>query len=228
MPRELTISEREYIIKSYLSGISAEDIDRELKIGHGRASSLLKDLGLLRTPTERMLLRWKNSTPEQRTHMVENAHKTSKGRKHPPELVDLILRKVALTKQRTKSFEGVFENDVLELLRLRGLVGVPQQPVRYYNIDIGLLPVAVEIHYSPGHPHTSPLHKKRIINLIKMGISPFYIWFPKWKNTPILNPEVADQIVSFYEEIKGHPSPLGKHRVVRCSGKDASRSLNLD
>jgi hypothetical protein len=108
--------------------------------------------------------------------------------------------------------EGFMEG----LLLARGLVPVPQLPVQGYNIDLALVPVAVEIHVATSNPLTDPRRLQRAIDLLEWGWHVFYVWVTQ---AHFLGAGAAEKVLAFYQKVQGNHALPCEYRVVRGSGQ---------
>ncbi len=211
------------LVGRYLAGESEQAIANSIGCGRGTIRRRLLKAGIIpRGPSEAQLIRHLNTTPEMRRKMTEAAHDAVRGKKRSES--EMIKR--AIVKQKSQRYIGKGERILAEWLRNRGLDPVMQLAVGRYNIDIAILPIAVELLYSPGNPHTRATDRKKIKYLRNQCIHVLYVWINR---RDVLTEEAADYIVSFRKEMELTPTKLGQYRVIRGSGElFTTESANLD
>jgi len=115
---------------------------------------------------------------------------------------------------------GWGEDTVSDWLVERGETPDLQHPVGTKNIDIAIAPVAVEIWLSSSSPLTDPYCRKRIEYLSNRGWWCCYVLISR--RTKVLLPAVADEIITFVQLARVHPTPPRQHRVIRGCGELAA------
>lgn len=116
---------------------------------------------------------------------------------------------------------GRGEKEIGDALRERGLEVVPQVRVfheqqygHYYDVDLGLFPLAVEVHCDKTHPRYRTVFHERSSWLIRQGWAIAYVWLYKGHSH---TEQVIDELVDFYEEVKkGHAD---RYRLYHWDGQ---------
>lgn len=210
----------DHIVQSYNSGEGIENIANRLNTGWGTIAKRLMRAGIkLRSRSESMLTRWRNLDEAGRKALVEPAHIAAKGRIPTKDEIRRRVNTAAAGKKfRNKVFSGLFEERVIYWLRRKGIRGIWQQPIEGYNLDIGVEPIAVEVHVAANHPLTDARLRKRTEKLRNLGWSVLYIWINI--SHPLLK-RAVDKVISFYEFAKANPTSLGHYRVIWGTGECA-------
>jgi hypothetical protein len=104
------------------------------------------------------------------------------------------------------------------MLKRRGIVFIPQEPLDAYNIDLGLAPIAVEVHVAANNPTASRVVREKIKGVIKANRIPVYVWITAGHP---LRDGAADKIVSLLDKAKRNPATVGQCRVIWGTGEDA-------
>jgi hypothetical protein len=125
---------------------------------------------------------------------------------------------------RSPHFIGAGEELLRQMLTDRGECPNPQYPCGTKNIDLALLPVAVEIVVSAEAPFKNRYILKRTVYLAQRGWWCLYIWVSR--RTGVLVPEIADQVIAFRDFASSNPSSMREHRVLRGCGELAARATD--
>jgi len=200
-------------VAMYRAGASELAVARRLGVDRLVIKRLLSRAGVQRrNGSEANRLRFQRMTADERCQLAAAAHAATRGK---PKSED-VLHRSAITKQRTLSKVGNGERLFVGWLQERGLAPVLQLAVGRYNLDIAIHPVAVEIHMTPQNPLALLRTRQRIKRLTELGWHVLYVWVSK---RHFLSKAAADDAVAFRERAKRDPSPIGKYRVIRGSGK---------
>jgi hypothetical protein len=122
----------------------------------------------------------------------------------------------AYARQKSLVVLGRGEEQFAEWLRARGLSPVLQKAVGQYNIDVAILPIAVEILHGPASPLSRPQDREKIKDLLNQNIGVLYVWVNR---TGALTEDAAEYAVALHDLAKRDPSTLRQYRVIRGSGK---------
>ncbi len=226
MPRPATPFDLDDLARAYLAGEPLEPLAIRMRIGQGRLKQAFLEAGIpLRDRSEAMRHRWRGLDGQGRVALLAAAHEAARGRKAPEEEIAKRLLTRSRTQQAQKTFVGSFEGDLIHLLRRRGLRPIHQQAVVTYNLDIGLPPIAVEVHVAANNPLTDSRKRKRTMDLCGWGWSIVYVWITA--RHP-LRGSAADEIVAFYQTAQRGPASCGKCWVIRGTGEAVPIRLHRD
>jgi len=210
--------DRDYLVKLYRKGKSAREIGEVWDISETSVYRLLDREGIRRrTLTEALNIRWANMTEEERINQTFKARHAPKRAISTEERVRWMTER-ATTLEANGVFTGAFE------LAIAGMVSnlqpTLQEAVGSYNIDIGIMPVAVEVHYSANSPLTDPQRRKKTEQLLKGGWWVLWIWVRRYH--PELSITLGDEIEAMLDFARRNPSTIGKYRVIRSDRKPYS------
>lgn len=201
------------LVRRYLAGESEQAIARFFSCGRGAIRRRLLKAGIS-TRSYSAAQRVSNArlTPAERRLRADAAHTALRGARRS----DIEMAKRAIWKQTSQRYVGKGERVLAQWLHDRGVECVPQLAMGRYNIDLAILPVAVELLYYTGNPLTRPIDSDKIKYLTDLGIHVLYVWINR---RDVLTPEAADYIVAFCQEMRLSPSRYGQYRVIRGSGE---------
>lgn len=227
MPRKARPFDADHFCKRYALGEGAEPLSIEAGISPHSLKKALAQRGIpWRHRSEANKLRLERMGPEGRQRATKAAHDAVRGKKLSPELAYRMSVERAKVMQRSDSpAVGKLEKKLLCKLRREGFIPIPQQAVETYNLDFGIFPVAVEIYRSTGSPLSFRKGRKRAEKLAELGWTTIYVWL---QLSDALSERVMDQTVSLVKFLQGHHATVGKHWMIRGSGKFAEVSLNPD
>lgn len=201
----------------YLAGESLEAIAARLHIGQ---TNLRRKFSAMRIPIrnrhEAFKLRMQKEGPDGRQRLTKAAHDAVRGSTRLPESSQKSAQTRAVIKQHSQWIRGRFEGQMYDLLKKVGQSPIPQQPVAGYNLDLGLFPIAVEVHVAANNPLTDKRHRKRIENINKLGWTCIYIWITVAHPLTI---SAAHEIVRFKDVTQSNHSSTCKNWVIRGTGE---------
>jgi hypothetical protein len=212
------------IINLYQSGISENAISKKFGVARTAIRNRLETSGIhIRNQSESEKLKWSKMTTKERKKQVKSAN--DKIRSMPKSYHVKLSIKQAITKEKSLSKVGAFEQLFIDELKSRGFNPIPQKAVYVYNVDIAIGNTAIEIHVNSGNPESIPAYRKRIVNLLKRGWNVIYVKITKDAFIDI----ATDQICSFIDFCKSNKSIGSQYRVIRGTGNlISSGSLNGD
>lgn len=210
------------IIRLYNSGMSENQVAIHFGVSRNVIRNrLIKHNVHIRTQSEAETVKWSQMTDEQRANQVKSANE--KVRTLPKKFFKEISRKQAITKQKTKSKLGAFEQLFIDELKGRGFKPIPQKAVDVYNLDIAVGNTAIEIHVNSGHPHNHIMYRKRIMKLLELNWNVIYIKITK----DVFIDVATDDICRFIDTAQSDESRICQYRVIRGTGEFiASGRLN--
>lgn len=208
------------LVKRYQSGQSLKSISDDLGISRPTLLRRLREAGVpIRGRSEAESLKWSQMTPDQRANQVGKAHAAVRG---VPKGQAWLEARAAARVRRTSAGE----QELLEMLRARGLDPEVQFPVGKYNLDLAVRPVAVEIHVQTTHPFTWPRQVQRIEDILRHHWLSLYVWL---KPGQVVTEAAADQVVALMKLARREPALHGKYRVIRADGQDTTlRRLDVN
>lgn len=217
----------EEIARRYIAGESEASLARYFRVERNAIRARLLEQGVgIRGRLEANRLMMSRRSREEHARNARAAHEATRGRKPSFE----VLCKTALTRERRQSVQqSSDEHRMIEWLRNRGLIVIPQKAIGPYNADLAIGAVAVEI--LGGNWHASGAHRDRAPSrygyILDRGWNLMLIWVNKL-HAP-LGIAAADEVMRFVEETERDPTTRGQHRVIWGTGKNASSgSLDLN
>lgn len=202
------------IIRLYNLGMSEKQVAIHFNVSRNVIRHrLLKHGVYIRNQSESEALKWSQMTDEQRAKQVKSAN--DKMRTLPKKFFKELSRKQAITKQKTRSKVGAFEELFIDELKRRGFEPIPQKAVDVYNIDIAVGDTAIEIHFSPVHPHNHIMYRKRIMKLLELNWNVIYIKITK----DVFIDVATDDICRFIDTTQSNKSSICQYRVIRGTGE---------
>jgi len=202
MPRKWVPADPGHWQRRYLAGESEYALAAQAGVSTGAFARFLVAAGIpRRSCREANTLRMARMTAAERQANTAAAHTASRGHSRSQES----LAATAVTRQRIGFGIGRWEHAVARELAARGLQVIAQLPVRGYNIDIAVWPLAVEIHSGAGHPHESR-YRERIEYLADRGWHQVYVTF---RHGRFDVQAVCDHVVTLLDD-SGFRSPAGR------------------
>lgn len=205
------------LCQAYLAGTSITALAQRHHIGQAWIKWELKVRGInVRDRSGALHNRWRLLGPRQRERLVAAAHAATRGCTIPLEQRQRVAEGNAKTRQERLGNVGRFEDTLREMLEQRALVTFPQQAVCGYNLDLGIAPIAVEVHVTANNPLTDSTKRKRIKRLLEANWSLVYVWITSAH--PLIE-LAADQVVSLRDLAGSLPAGGCKYWVIRGSGQ---------
>ena len=122
---------------------------------------------------------------------------------------------IAAAKEARYSHVGMWEPEIQSMLASRGLNARPQLQIGWFNADLALAPVSVEIHRNRSHPFGAAW-RDRLTYLSGRGWLCWYIWL---KPTESPKPAAIDTLAQLYRSLLAGDEGSAKHRVIRGDGQ---------
>lgn len=214
-PSSHTLPDAE-IIARYLAGDSELALARAYGVERIAIRRRILNAGIQpRGVSEANRIRMQRLSPNDRSALAAAAHAAVRGKPR----TDSELATRARTSQQSGRYIGRYEQDLVALLRVRGLEPIAQHAEGRYNIDIAIHPIAVEVHTQSAMPLTVPAIRPRIVELLKRGWIVIYVWIDRRSKHP-LSPRAADDILALYQRAQIDPTTTFRrsYRVIRGSG----------
>jgi len=208
----------EDMVTMYQNGESENAVAKHFSVSRNVVRRHLKRLGVEpRTQSQAEALKWSKMTEEQRRGQVEAAHKSSKGR--PKTDAEKITIAKARESIKYDFLIGPGETKLSELLTNRGIDNTPQKAVKFYNVDIAVGSVAVELTMDRSrYTMFNPKEIKRAKNLLECGYHTLAIQFDS-EETLI---ECADYIITTINEMSSLEPFTGEYWVIDCRTQDST------
>jgi hypothetical protein len=217
MSRKIEIPNIDNVIERYESGVSLNQLSKEVGIARITLTRRFESLGVnLRSQSDSERLKWSKMTETQRKRQVQKAHEASRGR----------LVSTAEKIKRAKSAylnnfkKGRHELELIELLRDFGYDAVSQLNFGIYNLDISVhgLPIAIEIQTSNHQLLRRPKHIQRTKYILGRKYFLIYVIIDQSKN-PLRLYAIANKIISYLNVLSLDKSIVGKYAMIGRDGK---------
>jgi uncharacterized protein (DUF433 family) len=125
--------------------------------------------------------------------------------------------KISGTRQKNAVGVGRFEDEIFDMLTIRGFDPIRQHAVGRRNIDVSIHPIAVEIWFSSLRPDNDAYCRERIVDLADAGWNIAYVFISRRTHT--LSERVADQLIAWHKTAEANPSSRREYRVIRGTGE---------
>lgn len=218
MPRKRLLVNLNDAVRRYRRGEGLKSIAHDLGVGEHRLRQDFLNEGVeIRNRSAAGKVVWEMMSPNQKRKQVLAAHKSVRGKEKTPGQKHRAALGRAKRLQETQAFVGRYEGLLKVMLESRGFKPVSQQAVGGYNLDLGIAPVAVEIHVATNNPLSEGRYRKRAKYLARRNWFTVYVWITA---AHPFGEHAADKIVSLLYAIKRNPSSVRKNIVIRGSGED--------
>lgn len=209
---QLILPEAE-IIAAYLAGESEMALAQKYGVSRRAISRRLLANGITRrTISEANQQRMAELTEAERKALTQKANRARRGTPMRPESH----QRRAITDQKSMCYATADERQMAHWLESAGLLVTPQLAVGAYNIDVAIHAPAIAVELRSRNEFPSN-HWKRSEYLFNHGWAICYA-FVSARDYP-LTKAAADNIVTWAEELRSHPSSVRQHRVIRGDGK---------
>jgi len=209
--RDIPINE---VLDLYNSGNSEFFISNKFNASRNVIRRILIDNKItIRNGSKANLARFSKTTKEERIEITKKANDAI--RNMPQSFHIESSKKQAISKEKSKSKIGLFEDLFFNRFKELGFNPVWQKAFHVYNIDIAVGNVAVEIHINSSNPHTYPIYRKRIEYLTNSGWNVIYIKITQNG----LNATCIDKICKIVDLHSRNPSIIGKYWMFRGTGE---------
>ena len=208
----------EQMITMYKNGESENAVAKHFNTSRNVIRRQLKRFNIVpRTKSQSESLKWSKFSEEQRHLQVINAHKAVKG---VPSSFNAKI-KVAETRERIKydHLIGVGEFEFIEELRNRGIDHTHQKAIKFYNVDIAVGNIAVELTADMGrYTMFNPKEIKRAKNLLECGFHTLAVQFDT-KETLI---KCSDDVIATINEMSRLETSVSQYWVISCRRQDST------
>lgn len=201
------------IVRAYLDGASEYGLAKQHGVSRGPIARILTEAGVARRGTsEAGAVRNSKMSPDERKAQVAAANRGARKRR-VPQIQKL---RHALVTEARGEHDSAGERMLAEMLCERGLQVTAQRAVGVYNVDLAVLPVAVEVLGGGWHSFKAT-HAERIPYVLDEGWHLVMVWDHEGRSA--LGPGAADYLVAFLEEIRRHPPATSQYRVISGQGQ---------
>jgi very-short-patch-repair endonuclease len=201
------------IVSAYLSGASEFGLAQQYGVSRGPITRILTEAGVERRGmSEAGLVRTAQQTPEQRRAQVVDANRAARMRR----IGEIEKYRRALTVEREGRPGSAGEVRLRRMLRERGEDPTVERAVGPYNVDLAVLPVAMEV-LGGGFHGVKERHAERTPYILDAGWHLVMVW--NYEGRSSLGPGAADYLVAFLEETRRNPPATCQYRVITGQGE---------
>jgi very-short-patch-repair endonuclease len=203
----------EEIVAAYLAGASEYALSQQYGVSRGVITNRLKAAGIeRRTMSEAGTVRNAQMSAAERKQQTAAANRGARMRRVPE--IDKLRRAISIEAQGNHQSSG--EQYLAEQLKSRGLTPTPQRAIGIHNVDLAVLPVAVEVLGGGWHSSKST-HAERTPYILDEGWHLIMVW--DYEGRSALGPGAAEYIVAFLDEIRRNPPATCQYRVITGQGE---------
>lgn len=202
------------IVNRYTSGESELSLSRSFSVSRNVISRILTKNGAIRRDrSTACFVRASRMTPEERKELAKAAHEAN--RRSTKEARESKSRKRAKAAESRSGDGGinigVGEQEVADALRAKGLDVTQQQAINFYNIDIRVGSVAVEVKFGAKGRRAITENAAKLEEIFEADLKPCLL---------VLLDRYAidngiDDIVTLIDGIDRKPTPLRQYWVIR-------------
>ena len=201
------------IVDAYLAGASENALAVQHGVSRGTIAKRLNGAGIERRGlSEAGVTRNQKLTPSERKSQVAAANRAARMRT-VPQVTKL---RNALHVEAAGQSDSAGEATLAAMLEERGLAPIKQRAIGVYNVDMAILPVAVEVLGGGWHAVKS-VHAERTPYILDEGWHLLMVW--DYEGRSALGPGAANYIVAFLDEIRRNPPATSQYRVISGSGE---------
>lgn len=211
-PRSAVVPRTE-AIDLYKSGASVLELSNRYGVSRYTITEILRQAGVERRGQSRAAkVSAQRSTAEERKTRAAAANRAARMRK-VPQIQKL---RHALQVESRAAHDSGGEESLNLLLRSKGVRPIPQRAVGVYNVDLAMLPVAVEVLGGGWHAVKS-VHAERTPYILDEGWHLVMVW--DFEGRSALDAGAADYLVAFLEEVRRNPPSTCQYRVITGQGE---------
>ena len=201
------------IVRQYESGASEYALSRQYGISRQAIRRRLEAAGVhVRGTSEAGFVRAAQMTEDERRAQAAAAHKAARQRKVPH--IELLRR--ALTNEASGGPQSDGEALLARLLNERGEHVTHQRAIGTSNVDLAVLPVAMEVLGGGFHSFKAK-HAQRTPDILDAGWHLVRGW--NYEGRSALGPGAADYLVAFFDEVRRNPPATSQYRVIAGNGE---------
>lgn len=201
------------IIAAYKAGASEYALSQQYGVSRGVITKRLRDAGVERRGmSEAGKVRNESLSLTERKRQAAAANRAARMRSTPN--IDKLRR--ALRIEAEGAYESDGEKQLASMLESRGLAPIPQRAIGVHNVDLALLPVAVEV-LGGGWHSVKTSHTERTPYILDEGWHLIMVW--NYEGRSALGPGAAEYIIAFMDEIRRNPPATSQYRVITGQGE---------
>lgn len=211
-PRSVAVPRSE-ATNLYESGTSVLELSSRYGVSRYTITEILRKAGVdRRGRSEAGRVRNQRASAEERKAQTASANRAARLRK-VPQIQKL---RHALQVESRAEHDSTGEEFLNLLLRGKGQQPIPQRAIGVYNVDLAMLPVAVEVLGGGWHAVKS-VHAERTPYILDEGWHLVMVW--DYQGRSALGPGAAEYLVAFLEEVRRNPPATCQYRVITGQGE---------
>lgn len=201
------------IISAYSAGASENALAVQYGVSRGVIAQRLIKAGVeRRDQSEAGKARNSRMTPEQRERQASAAHRAARMRRTPAiQKFRSALRRESLGRPASAG-----ESMLHDLMTARGERPIAERAIGPYNVDLAMLPVAVEV-LGGGFHGVKASHAERTPYILDAGWHLVMVWNHEGRSS--LGPGAAEYLVAFLDEVRRNPPATCQYRVISGDGQ---------
>lgn len=208
--RELPIAD---IASAYLGGASELALGKQYGVSRNVIARRLAEAGVQRRgSSEAGITRAAKLSAADRKTQAAAANRAARMRRVP----QIQKHRRALDLELAGQAQSSGEAELHQLLADRGLMATRQRAIGVYNVDLALLPVAVEVLGGGWHA-VKTVHAERTPYILDEGWHLVMVW--DYEGRSALGPGAADYLVTFLEQVRRNPPATCQYRVISGQGE---------
>ena len=212
-PRKVRQLPDAQIFAAYKAGASELALARQYGVSRNVISKRLTEAGVRRRgPSEAGVARYARMTVQERRTQVAAANRAARLRRSP----QIERYRTSLARELRGRHGSTGEAELAIMLQDRGLSSIPQRSIGVYNVDLAILPVAVEV-LGGGWHSIKAVHGERSPYILDEGWHLLMVW--DYEGRSALGPGAADYIVAFVEQVRRQPPATCQYRVISGDGQ---------
>jgi very-short-patch-repair endonuclease len=236
MPRPIKLSDLDDTNARYLSGVSINQLSKEIGVSRGALSRCLARAGVrLRNHSDAETAKWAaiHSSPDRDAIIKKQCGRAWDAVRGSTKTEETVIKTAIAMAGRVRGRGGKHETDVALLVNSRGVPITWQHQLGRYNLDLAVRSgrIAVEVQRQYIVPKNAEQFRKRVEYILSEGWHLLYVFCPPTHRycgkTPIPGTmrerfnggKVADKIVAFTNLVRGLPSGRGQYGVISGYGK---------
>lgn len=212
-PRSVRDLPTKQIAAAYRAGASEYSLSVQYGVSRGAIANRLKEAGVeRRTMSEAAKVHRESLSPSDRKAQVKAANRAARMRRVPE--IQRLRHALTVERQGQPGSEG--ERLLSDLLRERGQQPIIERAIGPYNVDLAMLPIAVEV-LGGGFHGVKARHRERTPYILDAGWHLVMVWNHEGRSA--LTAGAADYLVAFLEQVRRNPPATCQYRVISGDGQ---------
>lgn len=201
------------IASAYESGASEYGLAQQYGVSRALIGKELRKAGVERRDQRAAsLISAAQATPEERKLRAAAANRAARRRRIPE--IEKFRRALTVERQGRPGSAG--ETMLRKMLQERDESPIVERAIGPYNVDLAMLPVAVEV-LGGGFHGVKARHAERTPYILDAGWHLVMVW--NYEGVSALGVGAADYLVAFLEEVRRQPPATCQYRVITGQGQ---------